>query len=90
MPYIKTEMSVSDIEKLIDGIETYANEDCRYWHMDFTYEEELDQLVDWCPLHWAVHYENFEFVQAMIRTPFDFNKLKFTLTDNLLDPDCAR
>ena len=35
------------------------------------------ELGNWCPLHWAVHEGNFEFVEIMIRTPFDFNTLRF-------------
>ena len=66
IPYIKTEMSVSDMDKLM-GAELYAN---------------LNMYnLSWCPLKWAVCYENFEFVEVMIRTPFDFNSLKFTFAD---------
>ena len=35
------------------------------------------ELGNWCPLHWAVHEGNFEFVEIMIRSPYDFNTLKF-------------
>jgi len=79
IPYIKTEMSVSDMDKFI-GAELYAN---------------LDMYNGrWCPLKWAVCYENFEFVEVMIRTPFDFNSLKFTFADEDEEikekPNCGR
>merc|ERR1712062_640306 len=79
IPYIKTEMSVSDMDKFI-GAELYAN---------------LDMYNGrWCPLKRAVCYENFEFVEVMIRTPFDFNSLKFTFADEDEEikekPNCGR
>ena len=79
IPYIKTEMSVSDMDKLI-STELYANLLSHKW--------------TWCPLKWAVHLKNFEFVEVMIRTPFDFNVLKFTLVDEpgevQANPICGR
>ena len=79
IPYIKTEMSVSDMDKLISA-ELYANLLCH--------------KLAWCPLNWAVNFKNFEFVEVMIRTPFDFNVLKFTLVDEAeevqANPICGR
>ena len=72
IPYIKTEMSVSDMDKLIDA-ELYSGMDL--------YNGK------WCPLKWAIGYENFEFVEVMIRTPFDFNSLKFTFADEVGDSE---
>ena len=79
IPYIKTEMNVSDMDKLIDA-ELYANADVD--DEDWDHEDERDQARDWCPLHWAVHKGNFEFVEVMIRTPFNFNDLQFTFEVN--------
>ena len=88
IPYIKTEMSVSDIDKLIaaklffttDDVYRFMDCDERYYIWDC--EVEYNQVRYWCPLHWAIHFGNLEFVEVMIRTPFDFNTLKFILKDN--------
>ena len=82
IPYIKTEMSVFDMDKLI-GAELYANLNRYAWNypMQADLEELKDQVENWCPLQWAIHQENFEFVEVMIRTPFDFNSLKFIFVD---------
>ena len=92
IPHIKAEMSVSDVDKLI-GAELYTNLDRYTWNYR-DLEELKDQVENWCPLQWAVHYENFEFVEVMIRTPFEFNCLKFTLVDVDEDikikPNCGR
>ena len=82
IPYIKTEMSASDMDVLIGSAEFYTNfvkEDCM---KDSQYEDERDQVEEWCPLHFAVYLGNVAFVEVMIRTPFDFNTLKFIFEDN--------
>ena len=88
IPYIKTEMSGPDMDILI-GTELYTNlvkddlED--FFDLQcFEYDEERDQVKKWCPLHFAVYLGYFEFVEVMIRTPFDFNTLKFVFEDNFL------
>ena len=87
IPYIKTEMSASDMDVLIGtfgSAEFYTNfvkEDCM---KDYPYEDEQDQVEEWCPLHFAVYLGNVAFVEVMIRTPFDFNTLKFIFEDNNL------
>ena len=84
IPYIKTEMSASDMDVLIGSAEFYTNfvkEDCM---KDSQYEDERDQVEEWCPLHFAVYLGNVAFVEVMIRTPFDFNTLKFIFEDNNL------
>ena len=70
IPYIKTEMSASDMDVLIGSAEFYTNfvkEDCM---KDSQY--------------FAVYLGNVAFVEVMIRTPFDFNTLKFIFEDNNL------
>ena len=84
IPYIKTEMSASDMDVLIGSAEFYTNfvkEDCM---KDSQYEDERDQVEEWCPLHFAVYLGNVAFVEVMIRTPFDFNTLKFIFENNNL------
>ena len=82
IPFIKTEMSVSDMDKLIVGAELYTKSIVYTWNKrPVDLEELIDQVENWCPLQWAVHYEQFEFVEVMIRSPFDFNSLKFTFVD---------
>merc|ERR1711862_402972 len=44
---------------------------------------EYYQVWYWCPLHWAIHFGNLEFVEVMSRTPFNFNTLIFILKDNI-------
>jgi len=79
IPYIKTEMNVSDMDILI-GAKLYTKKMC---HLEvFDFGEERDCAKSWCPLHWAVYFKNFKFVEVMIRTPFDFNTLKFVFEDN--------
>ena len=73
-------MSVSDIDKLIKGLEVYFEKN----HTKFpkiTNREDGDQKCDqFCPLHFAVHEGDFEFVVLMmLQTPFDVSKLKFKL-----------
>ena len=65
-------MNVSDMDKLIDT-ELYAN----VTGLEPNWVSSNWELGNWCPLHWAVHEGNFEFVEIMIRTPFDFNTLRF-------------
>ena len=79
IPYIKTEMNVSDMDVLI-GAKLYTKKMCD-WE-DFDFGEERDEAKSWCPLHWAVYFKNSKFVEVMIRTPFDFNTLKFVFEDN--------
>ena len=70
IPYIKTEMSASDMDVLIGSAEfytTFVKEDCM---KDSQYEDERDQVEEWCPLHFAVYLGNVAFVEVMIRTPF--------------------
>ena len=86
-------MSISDIDKLIKGVTRYMGIGEEI-DTDEEFEEELsiwdiDHMVDgcigegddnfWCPLRWAIHEGNFEFVEMMIRTPFDFNTLRFQM-----------
>ena len=81
IPFIKTNMSVFDLDKLIAGVQVYIDLDVEDWEND----DECDcgdQVEEWCPLHWAVHYKNFEFVEVMIRTSFDFNTLRFAFEKN--------
>ena len=94
IPFIKTEMSVSDMDKLIVGAELYTKSIVYTWNKrPVDLEELIDPVENWCPLQWAVHYEQFEFVEVMIRSPFDFNSLKFTFVDEDEEikgkPDCG-
>ena len=94
IPFIKTKMSVFDLDKLISGVQLYIDlgydatghwlclKDTGHWKSDCEYECKRDQVREWCPLHWAVHCKNFEFVEIMIRTSFDFNTLRFTFEKN--------
>ena len=69
IPYIKTEMSASDMDVLIGSAEFYTNfvkEDCM---KDSQY--------------FAVYLGNVAFVEVMIRTPFDFNTLKFIFEESM-------
>ena len=71
IPYIKNKMSVSDLDILIAGFELYINDEKENDYEDY------DEL--WCPLYWAVHHGNFEFVEVMSRTPFNFNGFQFNI-----------
>ena len=81
IPYIETEMSVSDMDKLI-ATELYTNS-VVYDREDWESKLEYYQVWYWCPLHWAIHFGNLEFVEVMSRTPFNFNTLIFILKDNI-------
>jgi len=86
MPYIKTEMSMSDMDKLI-AAELYTDfdelkEELEDW-IENVHDEHRAHAKYWCPLQWAIHFGNFEFVDVMIRSPFDFSKLKFMFEDNI-------
>ena len=83
IPHVENEMSVSDMDTLIDGLVLYFEKPRGLTKQLWSLWSSL-----WCPLHWAVHFGDFEFVATMIRTPFDFNTLKFTfLTDDDSDSD---
>ena len=56
---------------LIAGFELYINDEKENDYEDY------DEL--WCPLYWAVHHGNFEFVEVMSWTPFDFNGFQFNI-----------
>ena len=53
IPYIETEMSVSDMDKLI-ATELYTNS-VVYDREDWESKLEYYQVWYWCPLHWAIH-----------------------------------
>ena len=74
-------MSVSDIDKLITGLEFYFEMNHTMFP-EITEEEESDSKYcdQFCPLHFAVHENDFEFEELMLRTPFDFSILQFTAT----------
>ena len=87
IPYVQNQMNVSDIKKLVNGLEHYFDEHQTTLSDDTNYakskkdpydqrNEEYDQM---CPLQFAVHDGNFEFVEVMIRSEFDFKSLKFKL-----------
>ena len=92
-PYIRTQMSISDIDKLIKGVTRYmgigegidTDEEFEEELSNWDYDLGLDGCIGedennfWCPLRWAIHEGNFEFVEMMIRTPFDFNTLRFQM-----------
>ena len=85
-PYIRTQMSISDIDKLIKGVTRYMNieadDDDEDAEQEWDFDYEFDGWIDdnfWCPLQWAIHEGNYEFVEMMIRTPFDFNTLRFQM-----------
>ena len=73
-------MSVSDIDKLITGLEFYFEMNHTMFP-EITEEEESDSKYcdQFCPLHFAVHEDDFEFEELMLRTPFDFSTLQFKL-----------
>ena len=79
IPHVENEMSVSDIDMLINRLELYFEKN----HAMFPKIEDGengDQKFDqFCPLHFAVHENDFGFVEMMLQTPFDFSKLKFKL-----------
>ena len=96
-PYIRTQMSISDIDKLIKGVTRYmdievndvSNTGWDNWDIiddevqqEWDFDPEFDGWIAdnfWCPLQWAIHEGNYEFVEMMIRTPFDFNTLRFQM-----------
>jgi len=91
-----TEMSVSDMDKLI-AAELYTDfdelkEELEDW-IENVHDEHRAHARYWCPLQWAIHFGNFEFVDVMIRSPFDFSKLKFMFEDNIEEKasdNCAK
>ena len=60
IPYIENEMSVSDIDKLITGLEFYFEMNHTMFP-EITEEEESDSKYcdQFCPLHFAVHEDDF-------------------------------
>ena len=85
IPHVQNQMSVSDIEKLVNGLEHYFDKNetrlsdkTNSARSEWSHQknEEYDKM---CPLKFAVHDGNFEFVEVMIRTPFDFKSLKFKI-----------
>ena len=79
IPYVENQMIVSDIDKLINGLEFYFEKNHTMFPEIVDWEEGDEEFDQFCPLHFAVHDNNFEFVELMIGTPFDFNTLKFKL-----------
>ena len=83
IPHVENEMSVSDLDILINGLERYIAMSQDMFPKDpkeyrKKHGEDGDQeLNQFCPLSFAVKEGDFEFVEMMIRTPFDFNSLKF-------------
>ena len=83
IPHVENQMSVSDLDILINGLERYIAMSQDMFPKDpKEYEKKHgdygnQKLNQFCPLSFAVKKGDFEFVEMMIRTPFDFNSLKF-------------
>ena len=80
IPHVKNQMSVSDIDKLIKGLELYFEKNHAMFPKITGCEDGDQEFDQFCPLHFAVHEGDFEFVVLMmLQTPFDVSKLKFKL-----------
>ena len=83
IPYVENEMSVLDIDKLIKGLEFSFEKNHAMFPKITDWEEATlftSQLChQFCPLHFAVQEDDFEFVDLMLRTPFEMDSLKFKL-----------
>ena len=78
IPYVETEMSLSDIDTLLEGLALYIGKDPS--SLDLTDDNhEIDLHDFWSPMHWAFHDGNLKFIEVMIRTPYDFNSLMFPI-----------
>ena len=78
IPYVENEMSMSDIDTLLEGLALYIGKDPS--SLDLTDDNhEIDLHDFWSPMHWAFHDGNLKFIEVMIRTPYDFNSLMFPL-----------
>ena len=78
IPHVENQMSVSDLDKVINGLERYIALNHDMFAKNSNSGKEV--FDEFCPLSFAVHEGDFEFVEVMIRTPFDFNSLDFKLS----------
>ena len=92
LPYIKTEMSTSDLDVLIEGLKFFDQREKTCQEYSKYYDDgDIVELNKWCPLDLAVYCGNHKFVEVMIRTPFDFNTISFTFYEGYRDPsNCNR
>ena len=77
IPYVKNQMSVSDIDTLIEGLDLYIGKDTSSLYFGELLEVDVKDF--WSPMHWAFHEGNFKFIEVMIRTPYDFNSIMFPM-----------
>ena len=79
IPHVENEMSVSDIDMLINRLELYFEKNHAMFPKIEDGENGDQEFDQFCPLHFAVHENDFGFVEMMLQTPFDFSNLKFKL-----------